>query len=120
MAYVSKELKDRLVANLKPIAKKYGLRMTYKVCHHSQFVITIRESKNELMFAEAVGGQMNNINHKKFPEGSNEANFVAEVMEVINAENHDNSDIMTDYFDVGFYFEMSVGEWNKPYIGKVS
>jgi hypothetical protein len=30
-------------------------------------------------------------------------------------KNHDNSDIMTDYFDVGWYVNIYVGKWNKPY-----
>ena len=27
----------------------------------------------------------------------------------------DESDIMTDYFHTAYYFDVSVGEWNKPY-----
>ena len=29
--------------------------------------------------------------------------------------NYDNSDSMTDYFDVNSYTHMSVGQWNKPF-----
>mgnify|MGYP001158411937 FL=1 len=28
---------------------------------------------------------------------------------------YNNSDAMTDYFDVAFYFDLNVGEWDKPY-----
>lgn len=28
---------------------------------------------------------------------------------------YDNSDAMTDYFDTAYYFDVNVGEWNKPY-----
>jgi len=35
--------------------------------------------------------------------------------EIINRENWDNSDPMTDYFDVGFYLTFSIGKWNKPF-----
>jgi hypothetical protein len=31
------------------------------------------------------------------------------------AGNYNNSDIMTDYFDVGWYIEINVGKWNKEY-----
>jgi hypothetical protein len=34
----------------------------------------------------------------------------------MNMGNHDNSDIMTDYFDVGWYVDVNIGLWNKPYI----
>lgn len=28
---------------------------------------------------------------------------------------YNNSDAMTDYFDVAFYYDIHVGAWNKPY-----
>ena len=28
---------------------------------------------------------------------------------------YNNSDPMIDYFDVAFYFDLNVGEWDKPY-----
>ena len=28
---------------------------------------------------------------------------------------YNNSDAMTDYFDVAFYYHINVGAWNKPY-----
>jgi hypothetical protein len=34
----------------------------------------------------------------------------------LNTGNHDNSDSQTDYFDVGWYVDVKVGKWNKPYI----
>ena len=29
--------------------------------------------------------------------------------------NHNNSDISTDYFDVGWYIDINIGKWDKPY-----
>ena len=42
--------------------------------------------------------------------------FMKEVFSAMNNGNHDNSDIQTDYFDVGWYVDVNVGTWNKPYI----
>jgi hypothetical protein len=28
---------------------------------------------------------------------------------------YDNTDIMTDYFDVSHYIDISIGKWDKPY-----
>lgn len=43
-----------------------------------------------------------------------------EVMELMRdyaeSYNYDNSDIMTDYFDVNFYLDLSVGSWTKAYV----
>jgi hypothetical protein len=39
-----------------------------------------------------------------------------EIMEVMQLGNHDSSDIQTDYFDVGWYIKIEIGNWNKPYV----
>ena len=33
----------------------------------------------------------------------------------MNIGNHDNSDLQTDYYDVGWYVNLQFGRWNKPY-----
>ena len=43
------------------------------------------------------------------------ASFMKELVAAMNDGNHDNSDIQTDYFDVGWYIHVNVGKWNKPY-----
>ena len=35
--------------------------------------------------------------------------------EIGQAENWDNSDSMTDYFDVNYYLDINIGKWNKRY-----
>ena len=42
--------------------------------------------------------------------------FLLKVLEIINKGNHDRSDIMSDYFDVGFYVNLTIGQWDKPYV----
>lgn len=37
------------------------------------------------------------------------------IKEIVNEFNWDNSDPMTDYFDVNYYTHISIGSWNKPY-----
>ena len=29
---------------------------------------------------------------------------------------YNNSDSMTDYFDIAYYTDINIGKWNKPYI----
>lgn len=41
--------------------------------------------------------------------------FLEEVKAICNEGNHDNSDIQTDYFDVGWYFHLSIGTWGRPF-----
>lgn len=41
--------------------------------------------------------------------------LLKKITEIANRDNWDNSDSMTDYFDVNFYFHLEVGKWNKPF-----
>lgn len=38
-----------------------------------------------------------------------------EVFEYTQDYNYNHSDSYTDYFDVGFYLDLSIGKWNKPF-----
>lgn len=42
--------------------------------------------------------------------------FVLALIEAMNVGNHDRSDIQSDHFDVGWYTDINIGKWNKPYI----
>ena len=41
--------------------------------------------------------------------------FLIEVMSIMNDGNLDKSDSQTDYFNVGWYVDVNIGRWNKPY-----
>ena len=50
-------------------------------------------------------------------EGRKEAvSFLDEVLPAMNVGNHNRSDLMTDYFDVGWYIDINIGRYNKPYV----
>ena len=48
------------------------------------------------------------------------ARMFKKVAEIGNRENWNNSDLMTDYFDVNYYFHLNVGKWDKPFTVKSS
>ena len=37
------------------------------------------------------------------------------IVDICQEGNHDNSDISTDYFDVGWYLHIQIGAWDKPF-----
>lgn len=41
--------------------------------------------------------------------------FLKKIAEIAMEGNHDNSDAMTDYTDVGWYVDLDIGRWDKPY-----
>ena len=42
-------------------------------------------------------------------------NFLKEVIPAMNNGNWDKSDIQSDYFNVGWYIDVNIGRWDKPY-----
>jgi hypothetical protein len=137
MAYVSQELKAKLAPKIKAICKKYGVKASIAVRNHSTLCLNIKSGKIDFIenFIEADANVMHG--RKMAPEqvaylrknGSLDVNvywykehftgralnFLKEVIPAMNAGNHDNSDAQTDYFDVGWYVDVNIGKWNKPY-----
>jgi hypothetical protein len=134
MAYMSQERKAQIAPVVKAILKKYGLKGSLSVNNHMTLVLTVTQGPidfignfNEIagelarfrdqgrVFNKAVGRVSVNPYwyHEHF--SGKALNFLMEVVPALNAGNHDRSDIMSDYFDVGWYVDVNVGKWNKPY-----
>ncbi len=139
MAYVSQDLKKKLAPTIKAICKKYGVKATLAVRNHSTLCLNIKEGKidfieNFLAVDETraiFGRQMSadqvayirnkksldvNPYHYKDHFDSKARKFLQEVITAMNNGNHDNSDIQTDYFDVGWYIDVNIGRWDRPYV----
>lgn len=133
MAFVSQSMKKTLALTIKPICKKYGVKATLAVYNHSTLVLNIKsgkidflESYNRLGLAESRPEHLpfqpetsytrvNPYHYKRHFDGK-ALKFLQEVIPVMNSGNHDNSDIMTDFFDVGWYIDINIGKWDKPYV----
>ena len=111
MAYMSQERKASLAPAIKAILKKYGVKGSLSVDNHSSLVLTL--SEGNIDFGTDYH-QVNTYHVDKFHKG-NARKFLTEVIAAMNVGNHDRSDIMTDYFDVGWYVNVNIGRWNKPY-----
>ncbi len=113
MAFMSQENKAKLAPGIKAVLKKYNMKGTISVNHHSTLVVTIKSGP---LFQNIHGGnhQVNNYYIKNHYDGK-ERDFLLELNAEMNIGNFDNSDPQTDYFHVGWYVEISIGRWNKPY-----
>lgn len=134
MAYMSTERKQALAPKIKAICKKYGVKATLAVRNHSTLVLNIKSgtidfigNSNEVCgrdhymvargYKPNTGGYENvNVYHFKSHYDGVALKFLTEVYNAMMVGNHDNSDIQTDYFDIGWYTEICIGKWNKPYI----
>ena len=43
------------------------------------------------------------------------AKVFGQLIDAMNTGNYDNSDMMTDYFEVGHYIEVQIGSWKTPF-----
>jgi hypothetical protein len=125
MAYVSQDLKAKLAPKIKAICKKYGVKASLAVRHHSTLVLNVKAGKVDFIGdygdtpetradAEKFGIQVNPYHYKSHFNGE-AYHFLSEVIPAMNAGNLDKSDIQTDYFNVGWYVDVNIGKWNKPY-----
>lgn len=115
MAYMNQEKKKELAPNIKAICKKYGVKATLAVHNYSTLVLNVKESSINFDLKGRNHIQFHHDNHNETGEASS---FLNEVMAAMMNGNHNNSDAMIDYFDVGWYIEVNIGNWDKPYIFK--
>ena len=112
MAYMSQENKKTLAPAIKSVLKEYGMKGSIGVDNHSTLVVNLKEghidfgSKNDSVNPYWIDKHYTGIAKQ----------FLNELKDAMMTGNYNNSDIMTDYFDVGWYIEINVGKWNKEYV----
>ena len=122
MAYVNKETKKIIVEAVKAVLPK-GWKATYAVRHHSTLVMTIRKAPVDLIAEiNEVSGSNYSPEHKidvnhYYPENifSESLETFKAIIDALNVVNYDNSDPMTDYFDKGYYIDLNIGTYDKPF-----
>lgn len=121
MAYMSQEKKAKIAPAVKAILKKYNVKASLAVRNHMTLVLNVKQGPIDFIKdfgnpedAAKFGIQVNTYwYHEHFTGESKE--FLTEVITAMNDGNHDRSDIQSDYFDVGWYVDVNIGQWNKPY-----
>jgi hypothetical protein len=122
MAYMSQSKKLDIAPKVKAILKKFNVKGSLAVRNHSTLVLNVKAGSVDFMqdygdeeSARNFGIQVNPYwYHEHFTGKSKQ--FLKEVLNAMNDGNHDRSDIQSDYFDVGWYVDVNIGKWNKPYI----
>ena len=137
MAYMSQERKQSLAPAIKAVLKKYNVKGSLAVNNHSTLVLNIKsgsidfienfiQTDKDLPYGKHMSDDqvayirknrsldVNVYWYKEHFSGKALA-FLSEVIPLMNKGNHDNSDVQTDYFDVGWYVDVNIGKWDKPY-----
>lgn len=132
MAYMNQEKKAALAPAIKSILKKYGVKGSLAVRDHRTLVLNIKSGKldfiadhNATVGASPRGHgfngpakdylQINKYWYQDHFSNKKILGFLKEVLAAMHVGNHDNSDAQIDYFDVGWYVDVNIGNWNKPY-----
>ena len=132
MAYINQETKANIVAAIKPIFKKYGVKASFAVRNHSTFVVNIKSGRldfignyNSTQDNRSYGGDVHYAkDHLDVNQYWYKEHFTGEVQDLLDelytaikkAGNwFDKSDIMSDYFHVAYYIDVNVGRWDRAY-----
>ena len=121
MAYMNQEKKAKIAPAVKAILKKYNVKASLAVRNHSTLVLNVKQGPIDFINdfgnsedAKKFGIQVNPYWYHEHFTGESKK-FLTEVITAMNDGNHDRSDIQSDYFDVGWYVDVNIGQWNKPY-----
>jgi hypothetical protein len=137
MAYMNQERKAERAPAIKAILKKYNVKGSLAVRNHMTLVLNLKSGSIDFIansnrvcgadFYQVARGftpndsgysQINPYHFQNHYDGT-ALSFLKEVFEVLNSGNHDHSDIQSDYFNVGWYVDVNIGAWNKPYSIKI-
>ena len=121
MSYISTEdVKKIRVALKNEFGKKLKFGVRKSPSHHSVSV-TIKSGTvdfSDIMrknnFYDQV--QVNQYHLQNYGVHKSLFEKIVEIIKTAPSNKwYDNSDAMIDYFDVAFYFDLNVGDWNNPY-----
>lgn len=108
MAYIETQKVSEIRKALKSAFPE--LKLSVKRLNHSKLDVTILSGPYKF-----IDREYQQINHNYCTSYST-PDVLQKITDICMNGNYDNSDIMTDYFEVGYYFSLSVGDWDKPYI----
>lgn len=130
MAYMDQEKKAEIKKLLKQ-AIPARWKWTLGVRHYSTIVLTISTAPVDLLtkYIERESAVSDDIRRETEASRYIDVNpyywrehFTGDLLvtfgaifAALNLNNHDNSDIQTDYFDVGHYVNVKIGKWDKPF-----
>ena len=115
MAYMSQENKRKLAPGIQSVLKKYGMKGSISVRNYSTLCVNISSGSMDFQHSHDDKYTQVNVYHiERYYEGK-QKDFLKELYAAMSIGNFDNSDAFTDYFHVGWYNEINIGKWNKPY-----
>ena len=114
MAYVSQAKKQELAVGIKAVLKKYKMKGSIAVRHHSTLVVNLQSGPIDFDHNDFTSV---NVYHIDAHYTGVAKAFLTELLAAMKGPDwFDKSDIQSDYFHVSHYTDINVGKWNKPYV----
>jgi hypothetical protein len=133
MAYMNQEKKAKIASLIKPLLKQYGIKGSLSVRHHSSIVLNIKSGPIDFIsnHVETVTPALENrgqtygrvesyldVNPYWFQDHYTGVakEFLTKAFDALKAADwYNNSDAQIDYFDTAYYYDIKIGQWDKPY-----
>jgi hypothetical protein len=113
MAYISQDEKKSLAPAIKAVLKKYGMKGTIGIRHHSTLFVNLQSGAIDF----GCNDRQVNEYHIQNNYTGDARDFLLELLAAMRGSNwFDRSDIMTDYFHTKHYTSINIGHWEKPYV----
>lgn len=114
-AHISSEQIKEMREEIKRIAPEWKFSLTNQ--DNIEVKLILRSAPFELLNEEFKNRNLISLKGNEF-DGLPGIETLREIEGILNKGNHDNSDLSTDYFDVGWYVSVSVGEYERPFVVK--
>lgn len=103
------------------IKKKYPeIKVSVRKVDYSAIRVSLMQAPFEVFINDGDNIKHAPVNHYYIKEDKKITDKAKEVLSYItklaNSFNFDDSDVMTDYFHSNFYFQLEIGQWDKPFI----
>ena len=138
MAYVSQDMKAKLAPTIRAICKKYGIKASIAVRHHSTLVLNIRQGSIDFIENYIATDAAKNYSNKMSEDqvayirknrsldvntywvkdhysGKAKEFLVAMIAAMEGPDFFNKDDAQTDYFHRSHYIDINIGQWDKPY-----
>lgn len=124
MAYIDQDTKKTLKVAVDKVLKRYNAKGSLSIKNHSTLTLTLKSGPalaNDVMDAteyfkkNIYKGQDVNTYWIGRTFGGESYHFLSEIVKAMNDKNYDNSDVQSDYFDVGYYISVKIGSYDTEY-----
>jgi len=114
MAYIS----TQEVKNVRELLKTTFPKFKFSVSGGNSLELKVAIMSGPEDFSEVLGEWKSvDINQYHLYQYGKFEKLFAKMFKAMKSQNwFDESDSMTDYFHTAYYFSLSIGKWNKPYV----